>query len=97
MQWMVKRAAVLKGGAHVLAFSATNSYEFSVLRRLDPADLSKNVARGCELSRLDFNFVGDLSDYHLKPAPPGYAKALFERTLWRVEKYFVSLGTRCRY
>lgn len=60
---MVKRAAVSRGGAHVLALSASDSCEFSVLRRLDPAHLSKNVARGRELFRLDVNCVRDL------PAP----------------------------
>jgi hypothetical protein len=68
---MVKRAAVSKGGAHVLAFSAGDQYEFSVLRRIDPAYLPQNLARGCELFRLDFNFVRDLSDFYLTSRESG--------------------------
>jgi hypothetical protein len=79
MQWMVKRAAVSRGGAHVLAISSGDQCEFSMLRRLDPADLSKNLARGCELFRLDFNFVGDLPNYHLKSAKPATRKSAFDR------------------
>ena len=63
---MVKRTAVSKGGAHVLAFSASGPCEFSVLRRLDPANLPQNLARGRELFRLDSNCDRDLPIHFLK-------------------------------